>query len=200
MTSTSTPNEAVSAAAPVTNLHWRDQAACRNHPPELWFPFGNDTGEDGKEICRGCPVREDCGRYAIRVGETHATAAGFRCSDPAERQELRIWLGLDSPLRQSRTCNQCRKEFNTRNQRRLTCPECRDQVLLAPVTLHVQRLHAEAGLTYRTIALRAKVSASTVVKIANGHPEGDWQHVARDVADRLRALPLPAITPEAKTA
>ncbi|MFE3195941.1 WhiB family transcriptional regulator [Nocardia sp. NPDC059240] len=184
----------------MTNLQWRDRADCRSHPSELWFPIGNDTGETGKKICRGCPVREACGREAIRVRETHSIAAGFRCSDPAERQELRIWLGLDSPPRESRTCIQCRKEFTTRNQRRRTCPDCRDQVALAPVTRHVRRLRDEARLTYRAIALRAQVSASSVVKIANGHPDGDWQHVARDVADRLLALPLPDTTPKAKIA
>jgi WhiB family redox-sensing transcriptional regulator len=45
---------------------WRGRAACRNEPPELFFP----TAESGpgyraqvaeaKAVCRRCPVRADC--------------------------------------------------------------------------------------------------------------------------------------------
>lgn len=48
---------------------WRLQAACRNHPnPELWFPQFEDRktcNEEAKQICRSCPVRDQCLAFAM---------------------------------------------------------------------------------------------------------------------------------------
>ena len=54
---------------------WRDQAACLDHPQELWFPVGN-TGTAiiqtavAKAICRRCPVIEACLTWALDTGES----------------------------------------------------------------------------------------------------------------------------------
>lgn len=62
---------------------WRHHAACLDHDPELFFPVG-DTGqahlqaEDAKQICRTCPVIEQCAQWAID-----------------NRMENGVWGGLD---------------------------------------------------------------------------------------------------------
>jgi WhiB family redox-sensing transcriptional regulator len=61
---------------------WRDEAACRNADPELFFPEG-DTGyaraqvKTAKLICRGCRVSATCLNWALANG-----------------QEAGIWGGL----------------------------------------------------------------------------------------------------------
>jgi WhiB family transcriptional regulator, redox-sensing transcriptional regulator len=52
---------------------WRDQATCRNHDPELFFPEGTvgpalRQTERAKRTCESCPVRMPCLRFALRNG------------------------------------------------------------------------------------------------------------------------------------
>ena len=71
-------------------MSWREHAACRAHPSEMWFPddlptaMKNRVTRDAKAICDICPVRAECldeardieggsngrGRYGIRGGLT----------------------------------------------------------------------------------------------------------------------------------
>ena len=53
---------------------WRDQAACRNEDPELFFPIGTSgpallQTEKAKVVCGRCPVREQCLEWALAHGE-----------------------------------------------------------------------------------------------------------------------------------
>ena len=43
---------------------WRDDAACLNYDPELWFSLDHDDKLRAKAICSACPVREACVTYA----------------------------------------------------------------------------------------------------------------------------------------
>ncbi|MGW0629458.1 WhiB family transcriptional regulator [Streptomyces sp. NPDC002758] len=53
---------------------WRDLAACCDEDPDLFFPIGS-TGPSlaqtrrAKAVCRGCPVRDPCLRWALRTGQ-----------------------------------------------------------------------------------------------------------------------------------
>ncbi|XAS74974.1 WhiB family transcriptional regulator [Dermatophilaceae bacterium Sec6.4] len=55
-------------------MDWRDQAACRDEDPELFFPIGT-TGpavqqvEDAKAVCRRCPVIGPCLEFAMETGQ-----------------------------------------------------------------------------------------------------------------------------------
>ena len=42
--------------------HWRDQAACRDHPTEVFFPGKNNPQamRQAKAICAECPVADRC--------------------------------------------------------------------------------------------------------------------------------------------
>jgi WhiB family transcriptional regulator, redox-sensing transcriptional regulator len=72
-------------------MDWRHDAACRGHDPEVFFPTGA-TGpvweevERAKAVCRRCPVREHCLRWAIGTG-----------------QDTGVWGGLSE--RERRACS-----------------------------------------------------------------------------------------------
>lgn len=67
------------------NEGWRDEAACREHPAETWFPEQSAAaqGQEAKRICRGCPVIAECAAYAV-----------------AHRELDGIWGGLTAKERQ----------------------------------------------------------------------------------------------------
>jgi WhiB family transcriptional regulator, redox-sensing transcriptional regulator len=68
--------------------NWRDDAACRDADPELFFP-GEDIrsasaqAKAAKLICRRCPVRTTCLRWVLTSG-----------------REAGIWGGLTEDERQ----------------------------------------------------------------------------------------------------
>jgi WhiB family transcriptional regulator, redox-sensing transcriptional regulator len=53
---------------------WRDQAACRDTDPELFFPVGTagpalvQIGR-AKQVCARCPVRVPCLEWALGTGQ-----------------------------------------------------------------------------------------------------------------------------------
>lgn len=63
---------------------WRDQAACAELDPEIWFPQPGDTASvhEAKKVCFGCPVMNDCARYALQT-----------------RQMTGVWGGLSEQQR-----------------------------------------------------------------------------------------------------
>ncbi|MEU1202084.1 WhiB family transcriptional regulator [Streptomyces sp. NPDC005813] len=69
---------------------WRESAACRSVDPDLFFPIGN-TGpavlqiEEAKAVCRACPVREACLRWALDTGQAIGVWGG---TSEAERRAL----------------------------------------------------------------------------------------------------------------
>ena len=52
------------------NKHWRNQAACRDTDPELFFPVGTSGPAlaqvtEAKRVCAGCPVLTQCREFAL---------------------------------------------------------------------------------------------------------------------------------------
>lgn len=72
-------------------MDWMINAACRGAPePDLWFPIsevgpGAAQVAEVKDICAGCPVREDCLAFALALGLDHGVFGGMAAS---ERREL----------------------------------------------------------------------------------------------------------------
>ncbi|MBT2445097.1 WhiB family transcriptional regulator [Streptomyces sp. ISL-36] len=69
---------------------WRASAACRNVDPDLFFPVGTGApalvqAEEAKEVCRRCPVRRACLRWAM----------------DDSRQVTGVWGGLREDERRS---------------------------------------------------------------------------------------------------
>jgi len=71
----STLSTSAVAAMPACGLpDWRDDAACRNADPELFFPDGDSRSRRAqvkmaKLICRGCPVSATCLSWALDSGQ-----------------------------------------------------------------------------------------------------------------------------------
>ncbi|MYR57120.1 WhiB family transcriptional regulator [Streptomyces sp. SID625] len=71
--------------------NWREHAACRHEDPDLFFPIGT-TGpalvqtEQAKAVCRRCPVREECLRWALDTDQTIGVWGG---TGEDERRALR---------------------------------------------------------------------------------------------------------------
>ena len=63
-------------------MTWRNQSACLDEEPELFFPIGN-TGlalvqiEEGKAVCRRCEVIEACLSWAIQSDQTAGVWGGM---------------------------------------------------------------------------------------------------------------------------
>jgi WhiB family redox-sensing transcriptional regulator len=74
---------------------WRDQAACRDCAPELFFPIGSTGMAAGeilaaKEVCLVCPVREECLQFAFKTNQESGIWGG---TSEEERRRLRkAWL------------------------------------------------------------------------------------------------------------
>jgi len=57
---------------------WRQDAACKNMDPNLFYPSNNSTRQTNaaKAICRGCVCRVQCLEYALSTGEEHGIWGG----------------------------------------------------------------------------------------------------------------------------
>ena len=56
---------------------WRDKAACLAEDPDLFYPDTPAQLAQARRVCRGCPVRADCVRDALRVGDQWAVRGGL---------------------------------------------------------------------------------------------------------------------------
>ena len=90
--------EAERAAGPIAVIEddgrqaWLDQAACRGHDPERFFPEpGEQTkAAEAKAICDSCQVRDHCLELAVKAaGGLDADHGVFGGTLPAERSRLR---------------------------------------------------------------------------------------------------------------
>ena len=81
---------------------WREDAACRDADPDLFFPIGT-TGaalgqiEHAKRICRVCPAQIQCLAWALDNGVSDGVWAG---TTPDERRALRSLSRERQPVRQ----------------------------------------------------------------------------------------------------
>jgi WhiB family transcriptional regulator, redox-sensing transcriptional regulator len=70
-------------------MDWRDDAACIDEDPELFFPIGTtgpavEQAEEAKTVCLRCDVREPCLEFAL-----------------ATNQDAGVWGGLTEDERRS---------------------------------------------------------------------------------------------------
>lgn len=98
---------------------WRDNAACRDADPELFFPDGDIRAarvqvKAAKLICSGCPVSTTCLSWALASGHEHGIWGGLtederrplHCRQSAlDRRALAVlsarstWAGTPAPAR-----------------------------------------------------------------------------------------------------
>jgi WhiB family transcriptional regulator, redox-sensing transcriptional regulator len=68
-------------------MDWMQHAACADADPDTWFV--PELAEVAKELCSGCPVRDDCLEFALaNVDDDRATGVWGGCDGP-ERSQLR---------------------------------------------------------------------------------------------------------------
>jgi WhiB family redox-sensing transcriptional regulator len=74
---------------------WRDQAACRDTDPDLFFPIGS-TGpaieqiESAKTVCMQCEAQRSCLEFALITNQESGIWGG---TSEDERRKLRkAWL------------------------------------------------------------------------------------------------------------
>jgi WhiB family redox-sensing transcriptional regulator len=48
---------------------WAGEALCAQIGADLWFSGKGESSEPAKQVCRACPVREECLEYALAAGE-----------------------------------------------------------------------------------------------------------------------------------
>jgi WhiB family redox-sensing transcriptional regulator len=78
---------------------WREDAACLDHDPELFWPVGT-TGQavpwiaEAIAVCAGCPVREECLKYALDNGISEGVWGGLSEGDRTtlKRRQDRVRL------------------------------------------------------------------------------------------------------------
>lgn len=72
---------------------WREEAACRGLLPALFYPERGEDASSARDVCRTCPVAEECLTDALVEGERWGIWAG---TTPSERRVLRpVWRRSD---------------------------------------------------------------------------------------------------------
>jgi WhiB family transcriptional regulator, redox-sensing transcriptional regulator len=71
---------------PGTRSSWQQPAACREASTDLFFPIGTTETRQARQICAGCPVRQECLAYAQTTGQQYGIWGGH---DEQERRLLR---------------------------------------------------------------------------------------------------------------
>ncbi|UGT68478.1 WhiB family transcriptional regulator [Nocardia gipuzkoensis] len=56
---------------PLSDSRGWHRAACRGDPNhEAWFPYPSQDFDYAREVCAGCPIRQECGDFAARTGQS----------------------------------------------------------------------------------------------------------------------------------
>ena len=92
------------AASPARARHpnWRDDAACQDADPELFFPDG-DIGsaraqaKAAKLICRGCPVRGTCLSWVLANGQEAGIWGGLTEDERRGLHRRAVGTAFDRP-------------------------------------------------------------------------------------------------------
>lgn len=95
---------------------WREQAACLDTDPDLFFPaHPNDRCDDARAVCATCPVQEECLGWALERDERFGVWGG------KNQQQL---SAMRKVPRRSR-CRNCNRVYVREAPQILYCDECR---------------------------------------------------------------------------
>lgn len=153
---------------------WQTRAACKGHLADLWLSEDTPPGEHARAICNGCPVRAECGRFALTAACTHGLYAGYDLGNEDEvaafRSEFDPTYVVKPPAGRSgsataRIC-ECGNPFQTRDRRRTLCTPCLSGLVLADTALeHMRQLRAETGAFQRHVAMATGLALATISSI-----------------------------------
>jgi len=77
----------------VTGQRWMDEGLCAQTDPEEFFADKGGSTRLAKRVCRRCPVRRDCLRFAMEHSEKFGVWGG---TSERERRHLRARFGDDA--------------------------------------------------------------------------------------------------------
>lgn len=60
---------------------WQEDAACRDADIGLFFSLDDDDQRAAQELCRSCPVQQECLRFALENREMYGIWGGMQESD-----------------------------------------------------------------------------------------------------------------------
>lgn len=157
---------------------WRDESACLEADPELFFHPDNERGADrrkreaaAKAVCGSCPVANECRAAADEGGERYGVWGGL---GEDERAEIAVAM-----------------RRNNRRERRLAgrpaeAPDRPVMVAAEPLGRALQhlvgnRLTGPGRFTTKAIADQTGLTEGTVYEIA----KGTRKHVRQDYADAI---------------
>ena len=77
---------------------WQKEAACRGSHPDLFFPERGAGNRQAKQLCSGCPVRQECDDFGSveQFGIWGGRSKGERWEARARRRLAE--LGIDALL------------------------------------------------------------------------------------------------------
>lgn len=95
-------------------MNWQDEGLCAQVGPEMFFLDVGQSSKSAKEMCRSCPVLEQCREYAIVHDERFGI---WGAMSERERKKERTARGLP-PM-----CQICHR-FPLRGPKSQSCQEC----------------------------------------------------------------------------
>lgn len=169
---------------------WRHKAACRGYDPELWWSFrGTEEYDFAREVCQGCPVRRDCGEYALDRRSKVAAGIWGGYDVDTQKRALRRWLMADESDRTDdarAVCASCGEEFTPGYREPVVCHPCASGlVVAAPVAEFVRGLLG-AGWTIPDIMADTTVSRDVLRQLL--HPTKPSRYVSQRTRDALMNL------------
>ena len=82
--------------------NWYENAACRGLPTQWWFPIEANVNatenKTARNICRSCPVVDECLEYAMRYPLNHIALPGIYAGMTERERQFRASL-FDEELR-----------------------------------------------------------------------------------------------------
>lgn len=168
------------------------RAACRQHPnPELWWSDTIAQIEEARQICQGCPIREECTDVALDRNEEHGVWGGYDFSTMAGAAAAAEWRGRPAPEpspRRSgkirRLCPDCGSEFEVKDHDKLQCYPCvMGWVPAGPVQEHIARLRSDLGLSYSQLGKPLGMRGDALCTIVTQRT-----YLQKATADRILAL------------
>lgn len=83
---------------------WMDQGSCVPIGQDEWFGPDGETGINAgkrtrrnQDVCGTCPVRVECGGYALETRTSSGVFAGFDLDKTDGRKELKAWVAAHTP-------------------------------------------------------------------------------------------------------
>jgi WhiB family redox-sensing transcriptional regulator len=71
-----------------TATAWMADGLCGQTDPEEFFPEAGERSDAAKQVCCGCPVREQCLEYALTEGIPYGTWGGLTAAERLPDQGL----------------------------------------------------------------------------------------------------------------